>query len=212
MPVAGIINSYLGLTAYADIEYLNRLVDYEGVVSSIQLKTVRDKSIEKQFLRQLKNTPGVQAVSSARHDKELLEETMTGQLMVSLTITIVFAGMIFFGSVLNSSLISLSEREQEIATLHVLGYTTREIARMFLHESLILNVGGLIVGLPLGIALGWLLCVSIGTDLFRIPFVIEPYSILITILVGLGFTLLAHVPLKRAIDRLDWTEALNVKE
>ncbi|QDU81666.1 outer membrane-specific lipoprotein transporter subunit LolC [Polystyrenella longa] len=212
VPVAGIINSYLGLSAYVNIDYLNRLVDNEESVSSIQLKTVRNKKVENEFLRELKNTPGVQSVSSARHDKELLEVTMTGQLMISLGITIVFAGMIFFGSVLNSSLISLSEREQEIATLHVLGYTTREIASMFLQESLVLNVIGLLVGLPLGIGLGWLLCESMGTDLFRIPFVIAPRSILITIAVGIGFTLLAHVPLKRSIDRLDWTAALNVKE
>ncbi|MAT16567.1 MAG: hypothetical protein CMJ46_15005 [Planctomyces sp.] len=212
VPVAGIINSYLGLSAYADIDYLNRIVDYEDAVNSIQLKTVRDPTVEAEFLRQLKNTPVVQSVSSARHDRQLLEETMTGQLMISLSITIVFAGMIFFGSVLNSSLISLSEREQEIATLHVLGYTTREIARMFLQESLILNLVGLLVGLPLGIGLGWLMCVSMGTDLFRIPFVIKPGSILITIVVGTGFTLLAHVPLKRSIDRMDWVSALNVKE
>ncbi|MEZ6045650.1 MAG: ABC transporter permease [Planctomycetaceae bacterium] len=53
-------------------------------------------------------------------------------------------------------------REQEIATLHVLGYTTREIARMFLQESLVLNIAGLLCGLPLGYALGWLMCESMG--------------------------------------------------
>jgi len=212
VPISGVITSYLGLVAYADLDYLNRLINEERVISKVQMKTDPDPRYEKQFLNQLKQLPVVQGISSGRKEKELLQTTMTDQLMISLTITIIFSGLIFFGSVLNSSLISLSERQQETATLHVLGYSSQEIASLFLQESLILNLIGITFGLPLGILLNWLMCKSVETDLFRIPVVVDPWSLVMTVFVGLGFTLLAHIPLKRAIDHLDWANALNVKE
>ena len=40
---------------------------------------------------------------------------------------VMFAGVIFFSSLLNSSLIGLAERRREVATLRVLGYTPWQV-------------------------------------------------------------------------------------
>ncbi len=210
--VAAVADSYLGMAAYADFHFLNRLVGETDSVSMMQLKVDANPEATRLFYRELKRTPNIEGVSAIREQRTKLVETLVGQMLVSIAVTIGFAGMIFFGSVLNSSLISLSERQQEIATLRVLGYTPREIGVIFLRESLCVNFTGTLLGLPLGYLLCLLFVWIYNFELFRLPFVISTASWFVTVFLGIGFTLAAHVPVQRAINRLDWLQALNVKE
>ena len=50
------------------------------------------------------------------------------------------------------------------------------------------------------------------TELYRIPLVIQPRSWLITFALGVVFTLLAYIPVRRVIARMNLLAALNVKE
>ena len=61
-----------------------------------------------------------------------------------------FAGIVFFGSILNASLVSLAERQREVATLRVLGYGPWEIGSLLLRESMITTARGHVLGMPLG--------------------------------------------------------------
>ena len=210
--VTRVMDSYLGLDAYANYSYLNELIDEQRAVSTLQLKTSRSPEVARQFYRELKQIPAIKSIQAVRDQKQHLMDTLVGQMLISVIITIVFAGLIFFGSILNASLISLSERRQEIATLRVLGYTEREVGSLFLRESVSLNLLGTLLGLPLGYALSRLLTGLYDTELFRLPFVASPSSYLITVLLGLAFTLLAHSFIQRNIRRMDWLDALNVKE
>ena len=63
-----------------------------------------------------------------------------GEFMGSFfAITVIFAGIIAFGSLLNTALVSLSEREREVGTFRVLGYTSAQVTRIFSGESFLLN-------------------------------------------------------------------------
>lgn len=212
VPVAAAVDSYLGLAAYADFHYLNRLFGEEESVTSLSLLTSSDPEQTREFYRRLKGLPAVQTVSAIRGQKTKLVEVLVEMLMASIVVQIAFAGMVFFGSVLNSSLISLAERKQEIAMLRVLGYAPREVGAIFLRESLCINVLGTLLGLPLGYWLSKGLGSLYDTELFRMPFVIQPSSWVVTVVLGLAFTLLAHLPVQRAINKMDWLTALSVKE
>ena len=59
--------------------------------------------------------------------------------------------MIFFASLLNTSLIGLAERRREVATLRVLGYGAWQIGGFFLRESMIINVLGTLLRLSAGL-------------------------------------------------------------
>ena len=61
-----------------------------------------------------------------------------------------FAGIVFFGSILNTSLVSLAERQREVATLRVLGYGPWQVGSLLLRESMITTVLGTLLGMPLG--------------------------------------------------------------
>ncbi|MEX0702529.1 MAG: FtsX-like permease family protein [Planctomycetales bacterium] len=212
VPVARVADSYLGLAAYADFGYLNRLMGEEGSVTGLQLAADPSPESARAFYREIKRTPAVQTVNPIREQKAQLEAVLVEQTMIAIYVVIAFAGLMFFGSILNSSLIGLAERRREIATFRVLGYRPREVGAIFLRESLIVNLAGTLLGLPLGVWLTRLLSRLYDTDLYRIPFVIRPESLIVTVLLGVAFILLAHVPVRAAVRRLDWLDALNVRE
>ncbi|QDU64660.1 outer membrane-specific lipoprotein transporter subunit LolE [Planctomycetes bacterium Pan216] len=212
VPVARIVDNYMGLSVYADMDYLNELIGEERAISVAQLKVVPGLMSLLSLYRELKRLPGVEAVTLVRANKEGLERTVLTNSRVMTTVILIFAGVIFFGSILNASLISLAERQREIATFRVLGYGPYEIGGLFLKETLLVNTTGAILGLPLG----YWLCVEMAhqqaTELFRIPIVVEPSSWFITVLIAIGFSLLAHTVVQSAVNRMAWLEALNVRE
>ncbi|WP_339735419.1 FtsX-like permease family protein [uncultured Gimesia sp.] len=212
VPVMKIIDSYLGLSVYADFHYLNRLMGESSSLTSVQLKTNPRPAVTRQIYRELKQVPAIQSVNSIRDQKDKLQEVLVEQMVVMIVVVIIFSCLIFFGSILNASLISLSERQQEIATLRVLGYTPAEVGSIFLRESLCINLPGILLGLPTGYWAAKGINIAYDTELFRMPFTIGTMSWVYTVLLGILFTLISHWPVQKAIQKMDWLTALNVKE
>jgi ABC-type antimicrobial peptide transport system permease subunit len=86
------------------------------------------------------------------------------------------------------------------------------VGAIFLRESLCINITGSLLGL----GIGYWLSLQIGklwdTDIFRMPFIIEWHSWLSPVIAGIAFTLLAHLPVHRAIRDMNVPMSLNVKE
>ena len=128
-------------------------------------------------------------------------------------ILILFAGIVFFGSILNSSLVSLAERQREVATLRVLGYGPWQVGSLLLRESLIVTLVGTLLGMPLGYLLTVLS--AHGLRLPRcsaFPVVSSPARGSGPWRLAVVFALAAHLSVQRAIHRMDWLEALQAKE
>ena len=210
--VADVVDSYMGMGAYADYDWLNRLVGHRDAVSTVQLRTTPDAQERDALFRAVKQMPAVRGLRSASQTKQTIEEIMLGSMRAMTVIMIGFAGLIFFGSILNSAFISLSERQREVATYRVLGYRPSEVGAIFLRESLLVNLLGAGFGLLLGHWTSMAYAGSFDFETIRFPRVITLGSFVWAWLLALAFTLLAHLIVQRAINRLDWLEALNVKE
>lgn len=211
-PLVEISDSYVGLTAYADIRYLSRMAHEELAVSGVQLSVdPRPESLAALY-RELKRMPGIQSVTARADTIANVMETLIKNQRVFIGLLVGFAGVIFFGSVLNSSLISLAERSREVATLRVLGYSEWQVGNLFLRESVLVNTLGTLVGMPLGYLLNWGITVAYDTDMFRIPVVDPTRSCLWTLLLGTLFALIAHAIVQRAIFRMDWLDAMKTRE
>lgn len=212
VPVVEIVDSYIGMVVYADIHYLSRLIGEELAITGAQLKIRPGANHLATLQQELKQMPALQAVTVRADTVHSVVETLVKNQRVFIGLLVVFAGTIFFGSVLNSSLIALAERTREVATLLVLGYTPWSVGGLFLRESMLTNLLGTAVGLPLG----YLLCVGItiayDTDMFRIPVVDPRWIWLGTTCLGIFFGLVAHLVVQRSIFKMDWLEALKTKE
>ncbi len=210
--VADIADSYLGMSVYADIHYLSSLLGEELALSGVQLKVDRRPDIRDQLNREIKQLPAVQSVGARADMIDNLNNTLIKTQMIFIGLLTMFAGVIFFSSILNASLINLAERRREVATLVVQGYTQWQVGGYFLRESLVVTLCGAALGLPLGYLLTRMLAVVYDTDMFRLPLIVRPELFALPMVFAAVFTLAAHVIVQRLILQLDWRDALNVKE
>lgn len=210
--IVEISDSYLGLSVYADHTYLSNLVNEEFAMSGVQLKTELHPVATAVLNKELKRLSAVQAVNSRPEMIHNLNETLVKTQQIFIGLLIIFAGVIFLASVLNASLIGLAERRREVATLRVQGYTPWQIGGFFFRESIVVTLVGAMLGLPLGYSLAWLISKLYDTEMFRFPLVTPPSVLVKPLALAVLFGLIAHLVVQRAISRLDWRDALNVKE
>lgn len=210
--VVEIADSFMGLAAYADIEFLSSLVHEELAITGVQLAVAPTRVARGQLNRELKRLPALQSVTARADTVANLMNTLVKNQRVFIGLLVMFAGVIFFGSVLNSSLVGLAERQREVATLRALGYTPWQVGGLFLRESLLVSSVGTLLGLPLGYLLNVGITIAYDTDMFRIPVVDPTWICVWTIVVGTLFALLAQAIVQMAIGKMDWLEALKTKE
>lgn len=212
VPVCEIADSYYGLTVYADIHYLSRLVYEESALSGVQLALDRDPVHLAALYRELKRLPALEGVAARADVVAGIEETVLKHQWVVIDVMILFAGVVFFGSIVNASLVSLAERQREVATLRVLGYGTWQIGSLLLRESMIVTVLGTVIGMPLGYLLTLATIWSYNSEMFRVPIITTPGTWVWTLAMAVMFGLTAHGFVQRSIHRTAWLDALKAQE
>ena len=101
---------------------------------------------------------------------------------------------------------NISERTREIATLKVLGYKPMEVAGYIYREIFIMAVIGVVIGIPVGVFLIWLVMFlldfgSLG-DIYW-------YTYLIAIAIVAAFTLIVSAIMTVRINRINMTDSLK---
>ena len=210
--VADVVDSYMGLVVYADIDYLSGLIGEEFAVTGAQLKLDGNAEHLTRLYRELKRLPGIQAVASQTDMVETLTKTVVDQQMIFIGVLVGFSGIIFFGSVVNASMVSLAERQREVATFLALGYDHWRLGAMFLRESMTTTLVGALVGLPLGYFLMVLTANSYENEMIRLPIVTAPWVWATTMILAVFFAAAAHAVVQWRIFKMNFTEALKVKE
>jgi len=210
-PVVAIVETYLGLGAYADIGYLSRLLGEERSANVILGKSFRSRA-EESLLTEVKDRPAVVAIGERQRSLDQINETFGKNMGTMIGIMVLFSGLVAFGSVLNAAMVSLSEREREVGTLRVLGYTPREVAGIFSGESYFLNAFGIALGLAGGVGLAHLMSVAYDMELYRFPTVIYPSRLVIAAVLMCFFVAAAQLVVGVMIRQLPWLDVLKVKE
>ncbi len=210
MLVAGEVDELVGVAAYLDLDAARRLMG-EGDLASGAFLSI-DPRAEKDLYARLKRLPGVVGVGARRAALASFEKTLAESFRISISSLLAFACVIAFGMVYNGARIALSERGRELASLRVLGFSRREVAALLLGEQRTLTL----LGIPLGFAVGIGLCALIvwrfRTELFRLPLVISPGSLLGSAAVVVGAALLSALAVRRRLDRIDLISVLKTRE
>lgn len=212
VPVVRLVRSMLGLSVYADARYLNRLMNEVDALSTLELKTAFTPDEETAFFRLLKRCPLVQTLSSIPRQKVVITKQFDQSMKSMAMILILFAAVIDFGSMLNGALIAIAERRREIATFQVLGYPPAQVGALFLRENMLTALIGSVLGMPLGYVLLYGLCMGFTNDAYSFPTYVAPATWIWTFALGIVFVLGAHAVVHRSILKLNWAEALSMKE
>lgn len=204
--ITGITRQLVGSGSYISLEQANRILQESGLVSGAMLKVDPGKTAAVE--QQLGEMTGVSSISSLRKELANLNKNMDS-MIYSLTIMIVFAVLLGFAIVYNSSVISFAERRRELATLRVLGFTSQEISGLLLKENLLQSLLGVALGLPFGLYLSNCFVKAASTDLYTIPVIIYPQTYLFAALGGVFFIMLAHFLVVRGVKQIALVEVLK---
>jgi putative ABC transport system permease protein len=209
--VAALAETYVGLAAIADIEYLSRLIGEEWA-ANVVLTSSFEGANDDRYMARLKEQRAVIGATRRLEALEQFEEAFSKANAIIIGIFVLFAMVIGFGSVLNSSLVSLSERQRETATLRVLGFTTAQVARIFALESIILYGIGALVGLYAGVLYVDFLTVAYSSELFRFPAVLRTERFVQTTILMFLCIGGAQLLVRQLVVKLPWLEIMKVKE
>ncbi|PWB68043.1 MAG: ABC transporter permease, partial [Deltaproteobacteria bacterium] len=208
--VADLVKQYVGVSAYMDLTALNRLMGEGEAISGVYL--FADKPHLPEVYRKLKEMPRVAGTAIRENEIRSFYDTLAETLLVFTFINTMLAGTIAFGVVYNSARIALSERSRELASLRVLGYTRGEISYILLGELGVITLAAIPTGFLVGRELCRFIASRLGSDLYRVPLVLEPSTYAFAASVVLASAGISGLVVRRRLDRLDLVAVLKTRE
>ncbi len=210
VPVLGITQQYLGVSAYMQQESLNALLREGDVVSGAYLAI--EPGAEESVYAKLHARPRVLGMVANASAVRSFYATIGEFVLFYNLVATLLAASIGFGVVYNSARIALSERGRELASLRVLGFTRGEIAYILLGELALLTLAAIPVGILVGIGLIGVLVLAFSSDLYRLPVVLAPDNIALGATVVVASALVSGLILWRRLGRLDLVAVLKTRE
>jgi putative ABC transport system permease protein len=208
--IVGLVRELVGLSAYMDLEALNRLMGEDRTISAVAVTV--DASQAHDFYRWLKTMLKVATVSIKSAAIKAFEETSARNILVFTTIVTVFAAAMTVGVVYNSARIALAERGWELASLRVIGFTGHEVSVLPLGE-LALEIAAAI---PLGLWLGYLLSVALvsltDSETLSVPVIIQPRTYVYAAVATVAAGVVSALIVRHRIDHLDLVAVLKTRE
>ncbi|HHX61168.1 MAG TPA: FtsX-like permease family protein, partial [Epulopiscium sp.] len=141
--VDDVVVQSMGSSAYIDLDLFSNLLGEQISTNSLIVKSDQSNIIREKLVYS-------ESVTKIEDKTKTLEfyETMLGSYNVMLYIIQLLAIVIGFTIIYNTSVISLSERSREYATLRVLGLDVKEVQEIMSFEYWILCFIGILLGIP----------------------------------------------------------------
>lgn len=210
VPVIALAQQYIGLGAYMNLNQLNRIAGNGAALSGVLVAI--DARYEDQLVKALQERPRVASIVSQERIIESVYETSGQSTLTFAFILTLFAGVIAFGVVYNSARITLAERDRELASLRVLGFTRNEIAYILLGELALLTLLSLPVAFALGALLSAATVESLQTDLYEFPVVLGRGTFAYAAVVVLSAAAISALIIRRMLNKLDLVGVLKTRE
>lgn len=210
VPVLGITQQFLGVSAYMQKDSLNALMREGHVVSGAYLAI--EPGAEEAVYARLNERPRVLGMIANAASIQSFYATIGEFVLFYNLVATLLAGAIGFGVVYNSARIALSERGRELASLRVLGFTHGEIAYILLGELALLALAAIPVGFLVGTALVGFLVLAFESDLYRLPLILNPDNYAMGASVVVASALISGLLIWRRLGRLDLVAVLKTRE
>ncbi len=210
LPVTAIMQGYLGLSVYMDLDRLNALMGDGNGITGVTLSV--DNRHENRLYAKLKTYPAVAGITLLQASQAKFRETMAENINIIRTVYVLMAVVITFGVVYNSARINLSERGRELASLRVLGFSRAEVSWILLGELALLVLIAIPPGWLMGIGLKWLIIQSLDNELYRVPFHLLRDKLFFAAGICILAASVSALVVRKRVDRLDLIEVLKTRE
>ena len=207
VPVLMVIEQNVGSGAFMELSALSGLVRHPPVASAIILKTDNLPSVTDYFTE----SPIVGTVESK-------DATLTQYVDMMAPFSFLYSVMFFMGVsvafaiIYNISVISLSERQREFATLRVLGLTVDEVCEIMRFEYWLLAVIGIIAGIPAAGGLMTAMNMMLDSSMMNMPSLLSPTAYVSAAFGTALAIVLSNILAKRKIRTFDMVEVLKERE
>jgi putative ABC transport system permease protein len=175
------------------------------------IEVVGDKSVSEDTLRdriadalRADGVRGVEVLTGAEVTQEDIDDIHENLAFFNTALTVFALIALFVGSfiIFNTFSIIVAQRIREMALLRAIGASGRQVLVSVLAEAVVVGIVASVIGILVGIGLSVLLKAVLAAFGFDIPaggVVVKPSTIIISMIVGTGITVVAAVfPARRA--------------
>ncbi|GCF92957.1 ABC transporter permease [Enterococcus florum] len=206
LPVAAVVENYLGNFLYLSKEFYQQQFDQELQPNAFFIRTENmTEKQEKSLAERLLDSKRVVNTSFMSDQIEAQEESMAN-LDAIVLIFVVLSGSLAFVVLYNLTNINVSERIRELSTIKVLGFFDKEVTMYIFRENIIFTLLGIVAGYGVGYLLTAFILHQASMETIIFPLVINwtAYAISggLTIVFTLIVMLVTHVKLKH-INMID---------
>lgn len=207
--IAGLNTQMFGGGSYLNLQAANRIIKEADLVTGamVEIKPGQEARVENEINKMMK------AASLLNREKERENiMSMMGSTIFVIGMLVLFALILGFAIIYNSSIINYNEREHEFAALKVIGFQSSEVSRIIFHENALQCILGIIIGLPAGSILTKAYLTSLSSELYDMPAAVYPLSYFISALGAVFFVYFAYKIAVKGIDRLDLVGVLKNRD
>lgn len=210
--ITDIYENYVGHNIYVTRDLYDTWNSNAELTKTYLLKT-NDTSddFEHQLGQKLMDINGVDSITFYSSLQENFTDMIASISMV-VVVLVISAAALAFVVLYNLSNVNISERTREIATIKVLGFTSRETSQYVNRESILLTMIGAAVGLIVGIFLHNLIMNLAEMDDVMFGRTIKPISFVISFALTMVFAIIINLVMQRKLKQIQMVESLKAVE
>lgn len=162
-------------------------------------------AVKEEVAKALAPFPAAEVRTNAEYRDEI--SSRVDSILYLLYVLLAMSVVISLFGIVNTLVLSITERTREIGMLRAIGLTRSQLRRMVRYESVITSGIGGVIGIILGVVLAWVFSLGLRDEgiVFRIPWTQLVIFLVVAVVAGV---LAAVLPARRAA-RLDPLDALH---
>ena len=200
--VGGVIEQYMGINAYMDIETMERLMVERDLITGV---TLTSKDHIKDKLKDIKN---ISSVNSSADMKSAFFDYLD-TIVLATKLYLLFGGILGFAIVYNSTIVGISERSMEFASLRILGFDKNDIFWMITRENFLMTVAAIFVGIPIGMGMIKGFAESFSSEVITFPVLMDTEIFITAAIATIFFVFIAQLAAYKKIHDLNFIDALK---
>ncbi|HOP65936.1 MAG TPA: FtsX-like permease family protein [Bacilli bacterium] len=204
--VSDIVENYTSHYIYMDKSYyeetFNKTIDYNMIIAKLNEKPSTEVALTDYN------------ILSVNYTEDILDsfDSFVQGLNKIIYLILICAGALALIVLYNLTIVNISERKREVATLKVLGFNDKEISAYIYRETIILTIFGVIIGLVLGIFLHKFIIYTAQTDNILFIKTIKWYSYIFSAAITILFSFLVQLIISKTLKNIDMIESLKSVE
>ena len=157
--------------------------------------------------------PSSSAIAGVQEKQAIIDSYDTFMDLMNMMVAVLVVAAAILGAVVlyNLGVMSYIERSRELATLKVLGYRDRRIARLLISQNVWMTVIGVALGLPAGIGTLNVLVKALASE-YELKVVLGVLTYSVSMTLTFGVSLLVGWAVARKNRKIDMVEALKFAE